>query len=149
MKRIYSMLIWAEHEKWNNLEASLKQYFSMNGLIMRTHIHRIKCEQNKRGQCMTFRHLICSCVQCLTKLLCYLSHERAAKAQPSLRICADSPELSLLAYTQYGYRWKLRQNLRILASSDTSVWAFISGICACAIRTEISCTVPNGTMSVT
>ena len=35
---------------------------------------------------------------------CYLSHHQATKAQASLRICADSPESSMLVYTRTGYR---------------------------------------------
>ena len=34
----------------------------------------------------------------------YLSHQRAAKSQVSLRMHADSPEPSLLADTKYGCR---------------------------------------------
>ena len=34
----------------------------------------------------------------------YLSQQRAAKAQTSLRICLDLPELMLLASTKYGYK---------------------------------------------
>ena len=32
----------------------------------------------------------------------YLSHQRAAKAQASLRFSAESPEPLLLVYTKYG-----------------------------------------------
>ena len=69
----------------------------------------------------------------------YLSHRRVARAQASLRTCADSPEPSLLAYRKYGYRWRLRPIFRHLSSLDTSEWAFIRGVCAYAINTEISC----------
>ena len=39
----------------------------------------------------------------------------AAKVKASLRIRADSPDPSLLAYTKHGCRWMLRQNYRPLA----------------------------------
>ena len=54
----------------------------------------------------------------------YLSHRRVAMAQASLRICAVSPEPSLLAYTNYGCKGKFRVKIRPPASLDTSVWAF-------------------------
>ena len=44
------------------------------------------------------------------KRLLRLSHWWAAKALKSLRICTDSPEPSLLAYTKYGSRWRHHQS---------------------------------------
>ena len=66
----------------------------------------------------------------------YFSNQRAAKAQASLRICTDSPEPLLLAYTKYGCRWRLRPNFRHLAWLDMPAWVFIRGICEYAISTS-------------
>ena len=71
-----------------------------------------------------------------------LSLQQAAKAQASLHICADSPELSLLAYTKYGCRWKFIPKYRPLALLRMSAWMFIRGISAYAISIEISCADP-------
>ena len=46
---------------------------------------------------------------CQHKRFLYVSHRRAVKSQASLRICAVSPEPSLLAYIKYRYRLRLRQ----------------------------------------
>ena len=59
--------------------------------------------------------------------------------QASLRICANSPEPSELAYTKYGLRPWLRPKLRPVSSLDTPACAFIRGIYAYAISTQISC----------
>ena len=74
----------------------------------------------------------------------YLSHCKATKDQARLRIRADSPDPSLLAYTKYGCRWRSRRKLRPLAPPPP--WKrrhgrFIRGICAYAVSTEISCLI--------
>ena len=48
----------------------------------------------------------------------FLWHNRATKAQASLRICTNSPEPSLLAYTKFGYRLILRPKFRFLVPLD-------------------------------
>ena len=56
----------------------------------------------------------------------YSSHRRGAKALVNLRICADSPEPSLLAYTQKTHieDERSKHNLRPLVWLDTSAWRF-------------------------
>ena len=56
----------------------------------------------------------------------------------------DSPEPSLLAYTKYGCRWRLRPKFTPQALLDTSAWAFIRGIPAYAISMKNLCTGPYG-----
>ena len=68
----------------------------------------------------------------------YLSHRRAAKAQASLRICADSPKPSLLSYTKQWSSWSRWSNIRPLAQFDTSKRAFKGILCAYAISIKIS-----------
>ena len=75
------------------------------------------------GQCMRFRYW-------------------AATAHASLSICTDSTESLLLAYLKYGYRWILKSHINHPAVLDTSLSAFIRGICAHAIRTKIPCANP-------
>ena len=48
----------------------------------------------------------------------YLSHRRPAKAQASLRICAVSPEPSLIALIKYGSRRRVRPKISHLAPPD-------------------------------
>ena len=62
-----------------------------------------------------------------------------SEAQVIMRICADSSELSLLAYTKYWCRWWLQPIFRPLPTRDISVCAFIIGICAQSICINISC----------
>ena len=71
-----------------------------------------------------------------------LVHISSAMAQASLHIYSKSPELSLIGHTNYGCRWRLRPKFRPLGLLDKSAWAFISGICAYVISTEISPTGP-------
>ena len=56
--------------------------------------------------------------------LWYLSHRRPAKAQASLRICAVSPEPSLLAHMKYGSRRSIRPKIRRPAPLDGCACAF-------------------------
>ena len=51
----------------------------------------------------------------------YFLHQGATWAQVRLGMCADSPEPSLLAYTKYGFRWRLNANFRPLAWLDMLV----------------------------
>ena len=57
------------------------------------------------------------------KQIWYLSPMRAAKVQASLRICAVSPEPSLLAYTSSESRGTFRQKARSLAPLNGWAWA--------------------------
>ena len=66
----------------------------------------------------------------------YESHCWAMKDQASLRKCADSPDPSLLAYTNYGCRWRFRIKFRPLALLVTSAWALKGGFCASVISTK-------------
>ena len=59
------------------------------------------------------------------KRIWYLSHMRAAKVHASLRICAVSPEPSLLAHTSSESRGTFRQKARSLAP--------LNGL-ACAVK---------------
>ena len=61
------------------------------------------------------------------KRIWYLSHMRAAKVQASLRICAVSPEPSLLAHTSSESRGTFRQKARSLAPLNG--WACAVKIC--------------------
>ena len=61
------------------------------------------------------------------KRICYLSPMRAAKVQVSLRICAVSPELPLLAHTSSESRGTFRQKARSLAPLNG--WACAVKIC--------------------
>ena len=61
------------------------------------------------------------------KRIWYLSHMRAAKVQVSLRICAVSPEPSLLARTSSESRGTFRQKARSLAPLNG--WACAVKIC--------------------
>ena len=72
----------------------------------------------------------------------YLSHQQAAKAQPSLRIRAVSPEPSLLTYTKYR-RLRVRLDQPHPPPLDVSVWAFKGGFCANVISIKILCAGPN------
>ena len=57
------------------------------------------------------------------KRIWYLSPMRAAKVQASLRICAVSPEPSLLAHTSSESRGTFRQKARSLALLNGWAWA--------------------------
>ena len=61
------------------------------------------------------------------KRIWYLSPMRAAKVQASLRICAVSPEPSLLAHTSSESRGTFRQKARSLAPLNG--WACAVEIC--------------------
>ena len=61
------------------------------------------------------------------KRIWYLSPMRAAKVQASLRICAGSPEPSLLAHTSSESRGTFRQKARSLAPLNG--WACAVKIC--------------------
>ena len=61
------------------------------------------------------------------KRIWYLSHMRAAKVQASLRICAVSPEPSLLAHTSSESKGTFRQKARSLAPLNG--WACAVTIC--------------------
>ena len=61
------------------------------------------------------------------KRIWYLSHMRAAKVQASLRICAVSPEPSLLAHTSSESRGTFKQKARSLAPLNG--WACAVEIC--------------------
>ena len=61
------------------------------------------------------------------KRIWYLSPMRAAKVQTSLRICAVSPEPSLLAHTSSESRGTFRQKARSLAPLNG--WACAVKIC--------------------
>ena len=61
------------------------------------------------------------------KRIWYLSPMRAAKVQASLRICAVSPEPSLLAHTSSESRGTFRQKARFLAPLNG--WACAVKIC--------------------
>ena len=61
------------------------------------------------------------------KRIWYLSPMRAAKVQASLRICAVSPEPSLLAHTSSESRGTFRQKARSLASLNG--WACAVKVC--------------------
>ena len=61
------------------------------------------------------------------KRIWYLSPMRAAKVQASLRICAVSPEPSLLAHTSSELRGTLRQTARSLVPLNG--WACAVKIC--------------------
>ena len=61
------------------------------------------------------------------KRIWYLSPMRAAKVQASLRMCAVSPEPSLLAYTSSESRGTFRQKARSL--SPLNGWACAVKIC--------------------
>ena len=61
------------------------------------------------------------------KRIWYLSPMRAAKVQASLRICAVSPEPSLLAHTSSESRGTFRQKARSLAPLNG--WACAGKIC--------------------
>ena len=67
----------------------------------------------------------------------YLSYSRAAKALMSLCICADLPEPSLLAYTKYGCRLRLRPKFRHIAPLETAARACIVGFYPYAISTKL------------
>ena len=54
----------------------------------------------------------------------YLPHRRQAKAHPSLRICAVSPEPSLFAHMKYGSRRRVPPKIRHLAPLDGCTCAF-------------------------
>ena len=54
----------------------------------------------------------------------YLPHRRPAKAPAHLRICAVSPEPSLLAHMKYGSRWRVRPKFRHLATVDGCTCGF-------------------------
>ena len=66
------------------------------------------------------------------------------------RLCmaslCDSPEPSLLAYTKYGCRWRLRPKFRPLALLNMSAWMSDRSIYAHAIRSEISHVRPGYTV---
>ena len=47
-------------------------------------------------------------------MIWYLAHMRPAKPLASLRICKDSPESSLLAYTRCRIRWRFGLSVRSL-----------------------------------
>ena len=51
-------------------------------------------------------------------------------------ICPDSPEPSLLSYSMYRCKRRLRPKFQLLFSLDMSCWAFIRGICAYGITPE-------------
>ena len=70
---------------------------------------RERASERARARDITYYSL-----SCCTRVW-YLSHQRAAKANANLRICADSPEPSLLAHTKYGCRRRLRPKIRPLA----------------------------------
>ena len=61
------------------------------------------------------------------KRIWYLSPMRAAKVQASLRICAVSPEPSLLAHTSSESRGTFRQKARSLAPLNG--WACAVKVC--------------------
>ena len=54
-------------------------------------------------------------------LVLVASASSVCSADPVL--CADSSEPLLLAYISYGYRWRLRPNLRALVPLNMSPWA--------------------------
>ena len=72
----------------------------------------------------------------------YLSHCPALKAPVSLRKCRDLPVFSMLTYTKYVCRYRLRSNFSPLAPLITSAWGFEGGICAYRISTKISYSHP-------
>ena len=51
------------------------------------------------------------------------------KAQTSLRISTFSSELSLLSYTKYGNRGRLRPKMGCLSPLDMPAWEFKGGVC--------------------
>ena len=73
-------------------------------------------------------HIICDNDEVdRVKRIWYLSPMRAAKVQASLRICAVSPEPSLLAHTSSESRGTFRQKTRSLAPLNG--WACAVKIC--------------------
>ena len=77
--------------------------------------------------------IYCNFSHC-TRVWC-LSHQRAAKAKVSLRICADSPEPSQHACAKCGCRRRLRPKFEPLHCSSAGYANM--GICAYAISNEI------------
>ena len=78
------------------------------------HFGKFKITEAESGTCVFSSWSLNYCLD-RVKQIWYLSPMRAAKVQASLRICAVSPEPSLLAHTSSESRGTLRQKARSLA----------------------------------
>ena len=70
-------------------------------------------------------------------------HQQAAKVQASLRICEDSHEPNMHAYTKYEYRKRLRRSLKTCSEcviiSDVREYAESTEMPRFTTRTSLRC----------
>ena len=73
----------------------------------------------------------------------HLLHRRPAKAETRQRICEVSSELSLLAYTMHGCRFRLLPNHKSLTLMDCRLCTLRNLYCAYEFSTLFSCAGAN------